>query len=83
MGHKLLHKLILRDQIPEVILRHVVVVNAVLLARARTARRVRDGQRVRIRVFLKEHVEQRALADPAGAGDDNRAAIGGRSHGGW
>lgn len=55
----------------------VMVVHAVLLAGARRARRVRHGKGKGVRVTLEEHLDQGALADAAGAADDQGTAVGG------
>lgn len=52
-----------------------MVVLAVLLAGARGAGGVRDGEAERVGVALKEQVVERALADARGAGDDDGAGV--------
>ena len=73
----MLHEAVLPDQVLEV--RHLdeVVVHAVGLAGARGARRVRDGEREGVRVAVEEEAVEGPLADARGAGEDNRALVGG------
>lgn len=56
---------------------HKEVVDAVLLAGARLARRVRHGQREGVGVRREEPVVERALAHARRARDDQRATVGG------
>lgn len=74
----MLDEAVLRDQGLELGHGHEEVVDAVRLAGARAARRVRDREREGVGVRVEEPPDQRALADAGGARDDEGAGIGRR-----
>lgn len=71
----MLDKAVLGNEVLEILHRHKVVVLAVLLAGARSARRVRDGEAKGVGVAFKEEVVEGALADARGAGDDDGTVV--------
>lgn len=73
----MLDESVLGDEVLKVLHGDKVVVDAVLLAVAGLARRVRHGQREGVGVRREQLVVQRALADARGAGDDEGSAVGG------
>jgi hypothetical protein len=75
----MLDEAVLGNQGLKVIHGHKVVVHAILLALARLAGRVRDGEGKGVGVLLEEPAVEGALADARRAGDDKGAAVGGRS----
>lgn len=76
----LLDKSVVGDQLPESLLGDKVVLNTISLAISRTSSRVRHGQGEDVGVAAEEKLDQRALADTAGAADDEGSTVGGRSH---
>lgn len=70
-----LHEAALRNEVLKLLHRHVVVVDAVLLAGAHIARRVRDGRRKGVGMRILQHLVERALADARGAGDDDGTPV--------
>lgn len=67
-----LDELVLLDQGRKFSLRDEVVINAVLLPRARLPRRVRDLEAELVRVLLQQLGYERRLADAGGPYDDDR-----------
>lgn len=73
-----LHEAVLGNEVLERLHSNVVVVDAILLAGARRASSVRNGQAERIGVLLEEAVIQCSLADARRAGYDEGTAVGRR-----
>jgi hypothetical protein len=71
-----LDKAVLGLELEELLLSHEVVVDAVLLARARLAGGVGDGEGEGVGMPLEEEVVESALADARGARNDNWTRIG-------
>jgi hypothetical protein len=67
----MLDERVLGDQPLELLLGREVVGHAVLLAVARPARRVRDGEAEAVRVGGEEALQQRGFAGARGPGDDD------------
>lgn len=63
-------------QLLESLLGDIVVVNAILLARSGAAGGMRHGKSEGIGVSLEQELEEGALADARGAGDDDGATVG-------
>lgn len=58
----MLDEAVVGDQLFELLVADEVVVDGVLLPRARGPRRVADGECEGVRVLREEHLEQRALS---------------------
>jgi hypothetical protein len=67
----MLHEPVLLHQVLELLRRHEVVVDAVLLARARLARRVRDAEAEAVGVFGEEAVQNGRFSCARGPGYDD------------
>ena len=65
----------LLPQLLESLLGDIVVVDTILLAGSRAAGGVRDGKGESIGVSLEEELEESALADARGAGDDDGTTV--------
>lgn len=72
---RMLDEPVLLDELLECLLRHEIVSDAVLLARSRRARGMRDGEAEAIGILVEEAFEEGGLAGARGAGHDDRARL--------